>query len=128
MERDMELICDLLEIISKHPKRFVSKSCYTTDSALKECSEEKLNYHIEMLHQAGLVEMKTPRHMEDGPGDEIGVTWEGHEFLDNLRTAGGWQAVKDKLGTKLQNASFKILEQIVSKHAIDNVQQLIGGN
>ena len=134
MERDMQLICDLLETIKEHPERSVyvateeeygniSKSTTHQHNQLAEapkgCSKEKLHYHLILLIQAGLIIPGNPDSINYFVA-EVEVSWDGHEFIDNLRTVGGWQTVKDKMG-QIQNASFSIISQNLAKLATENL-------
>jgi hypothetical protein len=76
---------------------------------------EEVSYDLRLLIREGMV---------DGRADSLalivrGLTWSGHEFLDNIKSDSIWAKVKDKAGA-LSGVSMKILaalaEAEVKKH------------
>lgn len=95
MERNMDLIREMLLKIAADPK-LDGSSRYVFDSTdnLGNYSQEELNYHVDLLLEAGFVEgnpNSTPNPMISK------LTWKGHEFVDTIRDFGIWTSVKERL-------------------------------
>ena len=75
-------------------------------------NENALYYHIKMISQADLVD--NVFFAEDRPYTISSLSWEGHQYLDNIRDEKVWNILKDK--TKdLSSVSLKILIPVASK-------------
>ena len=82
--------------------------------------QAEIDYHVKMLIGIGYLE--TPIHANDSPVPLFfGLSWEGHEFLDNIRDPAIWQTTKAKAST-LASVSIQILTAI----AIAEVKRALG--
>ena len=99
MKRDMDLIRDLLLQIEDGRRSF---DLLTPEIAevLGESSEGKLpreqaellEYHLDLLDNAGLITIKAKL---SGAAWQIGqITWAGHDFLDTIRDPSIWRETK----------------------------------
>jgi hypothetical protein len=78
----------------------------------------KLCYHIKIMAEAGLIDGQGDYHRMPGtgqidPGLAVvrGITWDGHDFLEAMRSETAWKAVKEAF----------------SKHGVPLVTQLLVG-
>ena len=66
------------------------------ESAFPEERAEEVSYHLDLLIEAGLV--MGPAANVSGPGTRplaaMRLTWQGHEFLDTVRSDMVWQRTK----------------------------------
>ena len=95
MERNMDLIREMLLRVAADPKLDGSNR-YVFDSTdnLGNYSQEELNYHVDLLLEAGFVE----GNPDSTPNPMISkLTWKGHEFVDTVRDSGIWNSVKERL-------------------------------
>jgi hypothetical protein len=103
MERDIELIRNILFALEKQPSTAPARGF-----AVGNHADEKLQYHLKLLHQAGFIDaINTP----DYQGDHYmpkGLTWQGHEFLDAVRDDTRWENVKTWVLQRLGHWSFDI--------------------
>jgi len=79
--------------------------------------EEKLldvNYNAVLLSEAGLIELK-------GVYDELGnllrfriskLTWDGHEFLDAIKSESIWKKTKEKIIEKGGAMTFDVVKAV----------------
>ncbi len=89
---------------------------YSPNIQLKNFSSEDINYTIAKLKEAGYI-----KAVFSG-GDNLpnylihSITWDGHQFLDNIRDADIWQRVKSKVN-KLTNesVSLPIIQQVAAQ-------------
>jgi hypothetical protein len=97
MKRDMELVRDILIQIEGNPildgLRWVhfdkAEEVCTTGNSYKEVA-----YHLTLLVEAGLVKGKSG--IEEMPV-VTKLTWQGHEFIDNIRDKDIWHRTKERI-------------------------------
>lgn len=105
MQRDMDLIRDLLRAIEQNPTMDGS-----TDFAIAEPehvgisghSMEEVSYHLRLLSQAGFIDSSAHGLIIRG------LTWDGHEFLDNIKNDNIWSKVKQQAAT-VSGVGLKVL-------------------
>lgn len=78
-------------------------------------SEELISYHFSLLYQAGLICASISPAL-NGPisGIATGLTWEGHEFLDNIRSNTAWSKIKKYISEKGLELSFESIKKAAS--------------
>jgi len=119
VQRDMDLIRNLLLNIEGDP-RFDGLRWYRiggpADLGIDGHSAEEVGYHLNLLIEAGF--LKGRGGIEAIPPINK-LTWQGHEFADNLKDAGIWGKTKDRLlglpGVALSIVAA-VLEAEVKKH------------
>ncbi len=96
MNRDMDLVRELLIAIADGP-RFDGTRCLTPtkpeDFGITNHSREEVYYHLTMLIEAGFIKGKVGLGV---PGISK-LTWEGHEFLDNVKDTSVWESTKARV-------------------------------
>lgn len=72
---------------------------------------ENVSYHIHLLIESGLVEGVCSQGL-DGPLRcfASALTWEGHEFLDKIRSVGMWNKIKTVAREKGLSLSFDVIK------------------
>ncbi|OED49038.1 hypothetical protein AB838_08750 [Rhodobacteraceae bacterium (ex Bugula neritina AB1)] len=75
---------------------------------LPEPEARKLAYHLNLLESAGLARFG---RMENGNWLVRGLTWSGHELLDNIRSEEVWEAVRAR-HEQLGGFSMEILSEL----------------
>jgi hypothetical protein len=95
MQRDMDLVRDLLLKIETDPKLDGTRWVHftTSDLGMADRSEDEVGYHLTMLIEAGFIKGKSG--MEAMPVI-CKLTWQGHEFLDDIRDPGIWDKTKER--------------------------------
>jgi hypothetical protein len=108
MERDMDLIRDILLDLESN------EDAYLEEVMDKGYEREIVLRHMELLHEAGLVEAKFSQAPEKGYfiADVARLTWEGYEFLDNARNERLWQKVTGFVAEKGVTVSFTVLQSL----------------
>jgi hypothetical protein len=106
MERDMDLVRELL-IAVERDQRLDGPDTLDFESAsefgLESYPDAKVAYHLRLLIDARFLDGEVPD--EDLPGITVRrLTWEGHEFLDNIPRRGHLE--KDQGTTGRARASF----------------------
>src|ERR1700730_526538 len=102
MKRDMDLIRDLL-IGLEADSRLDGQGWLTPDATenlgvigLSEHSTQEVAYHLNLLIEAGLVRGNYGIGKEGMPAISK-LTWQGHEFLDDIRDPSIWSKTKERL-------------------------------
>lgn len=110
MQRNWDVIRAMLNAIEAHP-RFHPSAPFEPSSLTTvfdgQLSVEVTSYHLTLLNEAGLLHtvrrdhsnsVRTLNgHFQWGVGDVLGLSWEGHEFLDTIRDDTVWSRTKAKL-------------------------------
>lgn len=60
---------------------------------VSDYSEDQVAYHLRLLIEAGLVDGNTTMEMPIISR----LTWQGHEFLDNVRDPSIWRSTKERV-------------------------------
>lgn len=98
MERDMDLIRDLLLQVEVDPLLDGYHFRNFDESDFPDHTNEEIAYHVDLLIEAGLVKGGDAT-MDSASAPVSRLTWEGHEFLDNVKDAGIWKQVKARIST-----------------------------
>lgn len=97
MTRDMDLVRKILLTIEE---RYVDVALY--DLEIEGSDMKTVAYHCYLLHQAGLIKAYKGQYADDelysfGVG---ALTWEGHDFLDKIRSDTVWNKTKSVIKDK----------------------------
>jgi hypothetical protein len=93
MERDMDFIRELLICMEKNPQLDGTRWMEFDPSDVPGRTREEIAYHIRLLATAGFVRANIAN---DFPAISS-LTWDGHEFLDNIKDNGVWESTKARL-------------------------------
>ena len=105
MKRDMDLCRQLLlEIENSDSGPSVSVQLHVGDT--KE--QERWDYHIRILADAGLLEAKRGF---SGGWDILGLRWEGHDFIEATREPKTWEQAKSATA-KVGGWTFGLLKDV----------------
>jgi DNA-binding transcriptional ArsR family regulator len=93
------------------------KGAYTNwmDIDIEEYSPEQMDYHLELLTEAGLISVEMS---ERGRSRRLPVrlTWDGHEFLDLARDERRWQKVMGSI-EQVGGVPFEICKAVLFEMA-----------
>lgn len=80
---------------------------------LSQYSPDDIYYSMEKIVEAGFVELRRVKTL-NGPFDGIfiGITWEGHQFLDSIRSDTVWDKAKEKVKTTVGSTSLQVLSSV----------------
>jgi len=97
MERDMDLVRDLLLHIEGDPQydgqRWLRPEI-PSEMGSPHHSIEEIAYHLNLLVEAGYLRGMT---VLSGMPAISRMTWQGHEFLDNIRDEDVWSKTKERI-------------------------------
>lgn len=120
MKRDMETIRKLLIEIEESEVQY----------SLNSSRSEQDRYHGMLLIDAGLVEgslRKTLGNTSAAPSIVIikGLTWDGHEFLDNIRQSEVWETIKSDFKDSSISTIRSVVKQLAEAYAKKKVEALL---
>lgn len=125
MQRNWDLLRATLNAIEAHPRFHPSApfdpSVLATDFD-GELSAELANYHLTLLNEAGFLHAVRRDYSNAvgslngrsqwGVGDVLGLSWEGHEFLDTIRDDTVWFRTKAKLTHAGAAFTFDLIKSV----------------
>ena len=129
MERDMELV---RKILFKIEEQYIST--VIIDLKIEGYAKEQVAYHCSIMCDAGLILSYKPVYAGNQLfGFTVGrLTWEGHDFLDKIRSDTVWNKVKStikKRGLPMILDTIKtIATTIISAMTEGAIKGLKGGN
>lgn len=118
MTLDLDLVRQILLQIEATPaNRSVGRIAvegYDTDTVLE---------HLDLLSKRNLIEASVLPSGRGGARIAIvhvhGMTWEGHEFLNNARNEEVWSKTKQIVKEKGGSASFEVIKNLLTQVAMN---------
>ncbi len=118
MKRDMDLARQIMLAIEEQP--YQSGPGFTITP--KAVAAEELNYHVMLLHDAGLIEATSTTYLNGETAWRIKrLTWQGHEFLDAARDQSTWNQAKRTISEKGGSLTFDVLKGVLTQLARQTV-------
>lgn len=122
MKRDWDLVREILFAVEDLPPE-------ATDglrvSALEAYPPQLVAYHIEMLHQAGLLNAIVEKTSAGTAATANSLTWEGHEFLDSIRQDSIWEKIKGSFTKGQLSLPKSLIEKFGTELLAETVSQYI---
>ena len=111
MKRDMELVRDILFAIEE---QYTDTPIY--DLQVKDYSIKSIAYHCKILYEAGLVDDYDSVYGNDELCDfAVGsLTWEGHEFLEQIKNDTVWNKSKSVIKDKGLPFVIDVIKDVTS--------------
>jgi hypothetical protein len=107
MKRDMDLVRELLLEIEAVPAGGIYD---TTASSLTTWDRDTLDAHLRMMNEAGFIDGFTETSSSAFCN---GLSWWGHEFLDDARSPKQWAESKRIIREKGIGASVDVLRDVL---------------
>ena len=130
MKRNMDLVRAILIVLEKNPSEYtdyrLARHIVSRPHLFSlNIDPDDLEFHIQfdahtkMMREAGLIESSyVNQTFPDDEESDLCLTWEGHEFLANIRELSVWEKVKRQCG----DASFTVIKQIAVEIARQFIQ------
>jgi len=114
MERDWNIIRNvLLRLEEKGPEQHTLRAAdFDNDPAVA--------YNVELLEEAGLIDARMSKQIK-GPVDffVLRLTWDGHEFLDAIRSETVWARVRKTFTSNGLSMTFDLVKALALKYATE---------
>jgi len=114
MKRNLDLIKEiLLHFEAKEDWK------YEKDFEIEGFDNKIVSYHTQIMYEAGLINGEAATSETGRIYDVIPfrLTWQGHEFLDNIKDKSRWQKIKDIVVKKGGNFSIELIKSLAIKIA-----------
>ena len=96
---------------------------------IKDQDSELVRYNMALLIEARLVEgtISEGLSLSQAPVDVFirKLTWQGHEFLDNLREETVWNTIKDEFQDASLNTVTSVAKKLAEGYAKKKVEELL---
>jgi len=116
MKRDFDLVRKLLFFFEEKPD--MSPVLRTDPPQIDGYSKEQVKYHLILLYQGGLVDGEPMRSTTSDRIIDMGavfsLTWQGHEFLEKIRSDEVWEKVKQKTASVARGLTFQALSTVAT--------------
>ncbi|MCG6508527.1 DUF2513 domain-containing protein [Vibrio parahaemolyticus] len=121
MKRDMELIRKLLLTIEENPRQL----------EVEGYDKNQVKYHALLLIEAGFLDGNVSDTLANTSVVPSFVsvnrlTWDGHEFLDNIRKEEVWNTIKTEFKDASISSVFSIGKQLTENYAKKKLSSLLG--
>ncbi|MBY6056609.1 DUF2513 domain-containing protein [Leisingera daeponensis] len=117
-QRDIDEIRRLLleieggrEAFCALPRSAAEAMMLPAEDCLPDAEARKLAYHLSLLESAGFAKFS---RLSNGYWHVRGLTWSGHELLDNIRREDIWAAVRER-HRQLGGFSMEILSGLAGE-------------
>lgn len=125
MKRNWETIRELLTKVEECtlPTEMVRLGSFPPERAAE------VSYHMALLIEAGLVNGQVSQTIGPEINDFFGqrLTWEGHEFLDAIRSNTVWQKTKKTFVEQGVSMTFDLVKAVAKETAISLMKTALGG-
>ncbi|WP_369920365.1 DUF2513 domain-containing protein [Marinomonas polaris] len=106
MKRDMDLARKILLAVEEKDEHVIP---FVPD--IDGYDKNQINYHIQLLGQAGLVDTKSHSNLSGGTKWMVkSLTFAGHDFLDNARNDTIWNKAKESIKSKGLSLTFVVVK------------------
>lgn len=121
MRRDLDLVRSLLLAAEESDGAF--------DALRMPCkfTEEEIAFHVELMTAHGLIEAKVERGFGGMPtqADIDGLTWEGFDYLDAIRSPKVWKASRDAIAKAVGDTSLSVVKETCTMVATKLIRQAL---
>jgi len=109
MKRDMDLIREILIKLEEHEHGNAPR-----ELEIEGYTDEQIYHHVFLLGQANLlmVRLCAPMGCPSPAAEALSMTWEGHDFLDAIRSDKTWDKTKRKITEAGGSMPFDIVKNI----------------
>jgi hypothetical protein len=117
MKRDLELIRKLLLFFEeKYSPELVELP------PIEGYDETTLKTHLVLMFEAGLLRCEPVR---SSTSDRViyvlpfELTWDGHEFLDKVRSESVWDRIRSTIASQGGSVAFALVNQLATRYAME---------
>lgn len=110
MKRDFDLARTILLAIEAYEE--ATGHSWITLGKINGYSQKQVSYHVELLHEAGLIEAVNLSSLNSYCWEPKKLTWHGHDFLESSRNETLWGEAKKRM-KQIGNSSFPVLLEVL---------------
>lgn len=124
MKRNWDTVRELLTKVeeSSQPGDMIRLSAFPAERAAE------VSYHMELLLEAGLVDGQMSKAISRGPHEFLAtrLTWNGHEFLDSIRSETVWEKTKKVFASRGVEMTVDLVKSVATEAASVVLKGAIG--
>ena len=114
MKRDMDLVRTILLAVEAIPDESMGQFVNRIDRV----DSGVFARHVEIMLEAGLVEGHVVHAGRSIRANVNGITWDGYEFLDSIRSDTAWAKTKARIAGTVGSASFEVIKAVAVSYAM----------
>lgn len=113
MKLKKECVRDVLKYLENNLQ--YNSSIFAHEIKLQKYSSEDILYTCEKLYEAGFLNIKIQKYISDEVPliMILSITYEGHQFLDNIRSNAIWKETKSAM-KEVGSLSINIMSQVAT--------------
>ncbi|MEF2608233.1 MAG: DUF2513 domain-containing protein [Faecalicoccus sp.] len=123
MKLDHDLV--RLVLLEIEDKTTIKDDLQISDFSIPNYSNEEITYTIQKLNEAGYINAKIKSFIGGSVFFVDSLTWDGHQFLDNIRDDNVWDKTKGIL-SKFSSASLSIASDVAANVITKLINQQMG--
>ena len=123
MKRNWDTIREILICLEEMPPE---KDCLQLTDFPSDRAYE-YSYHVEILIEAGLIDGQMSKRAGPKGFRAMRMTWEGHEFLDAIRSDTVWRKAKDSFVKGGLTMTFDLVKSVAKEIAVSYLKSTAGG-
>jgi len=121
MKRDLDLIRKLLLFFEEK-----ETAEHVEVPPIPGYDELTIRYHLVLMYDAGLLRCEPVRSSTSDRVIHVlpfELTWEGHEFLDNVRHDNVWERIRQIVISEGGSLAFGIVNQLATRFAMEMITE-----
>ncbi|PFE42468.1 hypothetical protein CN317_23895 [Bacillus cereus] len=121
MKLNHDCVRDLLLTVEESDRNELLSLHFLLDkNKLQSYSEDDIFYTIQRLIEAGYINADTQTYFEGQDAIISSITWNGHQFLDNIRDKSIWEKTKEKASV-VGGVSLPILSELAKSYLAEKL-------
>ncbi|PDZ06296.1 hypothetical protein CON03_08555 [Bacillus cereus] len=121
MKLNHDCVRDLLLTVEESDRNELLSLHFLLDkNKLQSYSEDDIVYTIQRLIEAGYINADTQTYFEGQDAIISSITWNGHQFLDNIRDKSIWEKTKEKASV-VGGVSLPILSELAKSYLAEKL-------
>lgn len=125
MKLNIDCVRDVLLVLEDAPFQKEMNLGEIAGALAKEYSFEDIAYSVQKLHEAGYITATSKSYVSGSTIVSVqDITYNGHQFLANIRTNKVWSATKSVMG-KIGATSIQAATQIATNVITELVKQAV---
>lgn len=117
MKLNHECVRDILLTLESLPEdECIDSEDHVEYEKISKYNKEDFIYTVQRLIEANFINVGVLSSFGGKSYSVNSLTWDGHQFLDNIRDNNVWSETKNKVGTAVGSASLSILAEVAASY------------
>ncbi|MNW48340.1 hypothetical protein D3C74_257030 [compost metagenome] len=115
MKLNHECVRDVLLTLESLPdNEYIDSENHIEYDQIQKYQKSDFVYSVQKLIEANYINAGVLRTLDGDSYAVNSLTWDGHQFLDNIRDNTVWAETKNKVGSAVASASLSIIAEVAS--------------